>query len=76
MIAERKAFEAWWKSIHRQPKDDIHSAWSGWQASRKVALEDAAKVCLVVALPGVNEYADGYNTGAFECERRIKEILK
>ena len=75
MSKEREAFEFWFYPLMYDygMEEDM---WRAWQASREVSLEECTKVCLVVALPGVNEYADGYNTGAFECERRIKEILK
>ena len=45
MKTGREAFEVWWKSIYRIPGEDMGVAWQAWQASRQVALEDAAKTC-------------------------------
>jgi hypothetical protein len=52
MTTEREAFEAWWGEspveltpLVNQSTQDKHNAWVwlAWQASRKVALEDAAE---------------------------------
>ena len=83
MTTEREAFENWAKTqgmgTVKNPNGiyvefDPRQAWLAWQASRKVALKEVVDICRVVALPGVTEYADGYNTGAWECEQRIKEL--
>jgi hypothetical protein len=58
----RAAFEAWVKSVHldavTRVKDawgedcylpHINSMWFGWQASRKVALNEAWDACIAIA---------------------------
>jgi hypothetical protein len=49
-------------------------AWAMWQASRKQALADAAQVCAGVCTLNLNSFGDGYNQGAIDCEKSIKEM--
>jgi hypothetical protein len=51
-------------------------AWAMWQASRKQAMADSAQVCADVCTPNLNSFGDGYNQGAIDCEKAIKELLK
>lgn len=41
---------------------------------RKMALEEAAKVCAAVCSERDSAFANGYNQGALDCETRIKEL--
>ena len=40
-MTDREAFEAW----YGRDAYDVDDPWEAWQASRKVAFEDAAKAC-------------------------------
>lgn len=53
---------------------DTAFAWAMWQASRNQALADAAQVCAGVCTPNLNSFGDGYNKGAIDCEKAIKEL--
>lgn len=67
--ASREAFEAWWKSILRLPHEGKHSAFMGWQASRKQALEDA-----IQAAQPEDAYQDGWFDAKADAVRKIKEL--
>jgi len=54
----------------------VQSNWSAWQASRKVALEDALTVAATTANPEDTYFADGFNQAAIDIELGIKELLK
>ena len=41
---------------------------------RRMALEEAAKVCAAVCSERDSAFANGYNQGALDCETRIKEL--
>ncbi len=42
---------------------------------RKEALEEAVKVCAAVCSERDSAFANGYNQGALDCEKKIKELL-
>lgn len=44
--------------------------------ARKQALEEAIAICNAVCSPYPTDQGDGYNEGALDCEKKIKELLK
>lgn len=70
--ASREAFEAWYHAnFFTDQKMLAHAAW---QASRKQALAEATQACSNTCTPNLNSYGDGYNQGAIDCEKSIKEL--
>ena len=45
------------------------------QASRKAALEDAAKAIASVCSEQATDWGDGYNQGAILCEIKVRNLL-
>ena len=43
--------------------------------ARKQALEEAIAICKAVCSPYPTDQGDGYNEGALDCEKKIKELL-
>ena len=56
-MTEREAFEAWYGG----DAYDVDNPWEAWQASRKVALEDAAQACEELSV----SYGSIANSGLF-----------
>lgn len=91
MTTEREAFEAWknsglFMSRNNTPGSNLDAyqdsctqgQWESWQASRKQALEDAAKLCdferLVIAGNRSSEYIDTHNKACNDCMAMIRSF--
>ena len=83
--AGREAFEVWFKARYHPRLDrnmpdksyndpTAHVSWPAWQASRKQALEEAAKIARDAWSPNVTIYTDDFKHAAILIEKAIKEL--
>jgi len=86
-VSDRDAFEAWAEGkFNLTPlagegaffydEERTQAAWDGWQASRRAALEESAKVCEKIL--GPHEYSgldvDCYQETADRCAAAIRAL--
>ena len=75
------AFTTWFRAnysfYYDTPPIAVKAAWKKGEAyGRKQALEDALAICNVTCDPHNTEHGNGYNRGALDYEKKIKELLK
>ena len=87
-MTEREAFEVWAKTqgmvTVKNPNGiyvefDPRQAWLAWQASRRIALEDAAKVCddekWVIGAQRTSTYMETFNKACDDCRAIIRSRI-